>query len=176
MSSFKMLEARTLRNESKGGLIQLVSRGSSATAYALALLSQNPQALALWISDEGLLYPALLPLWNIPLQSIVLIQAKSHSDVWKTGLEAVRSGLFDFVLLRPSRPCHAHFLRKLQIQAEHTQRNVFLLCQSQLPHWVLKNRLEVSSHIYENPLFPKPFSLHSAGRSLLCAYTKSLAC
>lgn len=133
----------------KGGLSQILSLrgGSSKTRFALSCLraylgfSYGPPPLSIWISDEGLLYPPVLSSYW-PLSRFVLVKASSAKEVWTAGLEAVQSGLFDWVCLKASRGCEAAHLRKLQIQSERTESRVLLLPRQKLPHWPLKLSIE----------------------------------
>ncbi len=142
---------RPLESSPSGGLSQ-IPRGGSATRDALMCLG-NPQdvaladppfppsSYALWISDEGWLYPPTLHHhWNIPLDRLLLVRVNDALDVWRLSLEAIQTGLFQWTLLRPSRLCSTHSLRKLQLTAEATRCQVIVISEQRLPHWILRKR------------------------------------
>jgi len=115
-----------------------------------------------WASDEGVPYPeALWTQWRIPLAQLVIAQVGSSEDVWQVALEAVQTGLFRWVVIRPSRICGAGQLRKLQLGAEYHGVRVLLLTKHKLPHWVCQSTVEVDG--YENSLFSKRPPFVSAG-------------
>lgn len=152
----------------RGGLAQVTSHpGGSTTRFALSCLSSfleksegDPSLsipLSLWISDEGSLYPAgLKEQGPVLLSRILLIQVNSPQEVWRVGLESVQTGLFDWVLLRPSRPCPLPFLRKLQLSSERMRSRVLILTRNKLPHWTLKAHFQVSAEeTYANSIYSK---------------------
>ena len=133
------------------GLAQVTALpGGSRTHLAFECLTHSLQAdppapslasYALFISDEGSVYPPTLQAHHIPFGQLLIIKAKDPDSVWKTSLEAMQTGLFSFVIMRPSRPCPAHYLRNLQLCAERKQVKVLILCDERLPHWTLKATL-----------------------------------
>jgi hypothetical protein len=144
-----------------GGLAHIRSHpGGSKTSFALSCLGAffdplSPslesatavEAYYLFIADEGFLYPGVLAYqWKIPLSRLVLAKVPDPNEVWRVGLEAIQTGLFSWVFLRPSRACPANHLRKLQLSAERTQSRVFLLSNLKLPHWMFKINLAVEGN------------------------------
>ena len=98
----------------------------------------------IWVSDGGVLYPgALASRSPVPLSQWILVRAKDATEVWKVGLEAIQTGLFVGAFLRPTKACPASHLRRLQLSAERTKTQVFLLCQAALPHWMLKTVVNI---------------------------------
>ena len=152
---------------SQGGLAHVFSLpGGSKTEFAVDFLhsvfgpppltdgTANP-AYAFFASDEGTFYP--VPLYDSEigrriLSRLLIVRLKAAEEVWKTGLEAVQTGLFQQVFLRPSRPSHPSFLSKLQIASEKTRSRIFLLSQAKLPHWVFKTSFEVQPAHPVHPL------------------------
>jgi hypothetical protein len=154
-------------------------RGEPGTAYALQYskkrelgspLTPEKKEYSVFISDEGTLYPPALQKWHICLEQFLIIQTDSAYQSWKTALEAIHTGLFRWVFLRPSKPCDTHHLRKLQIESEKKHSSVFLFSKAKLPHWFFKKQLpslpylEVShdnKFITENLILSKPKSFDS---------------
>jgi hypothetical protein len=100
----------------------------------------------LWAADEGILYPeALWAQWRIPLSQVLLARLPSPDEVWRVSLEAVQSGIFQWVVIRPSRSCALGQLRKLQLCAERMRVRVLLLPKHKLPHWVCRASIEVAA-------------------------------
>src|SRR4051812_23347267 len=80
------------------------------------VMADAEAAYYLWIADEGCLNAdALHHQWRIPLYRLLLVQVKTAQDVWRVGLEAIQTGLFSWVFLRPSQACDTSHLRKLQL-------------------------------------------------------------
>lgn len=119
---------------------QALNRESSGTS-----LSFSSQEYGVFISDEGILYPPALQKWQIALSHFLMIQTKNAHQAWKAALEAVQTGVFRWVFLRPSQPCETAQLRKLQIESEKQKTSVFLFSKSKLPHWFFKKRTPYSS-------------------------------
>jgi len=154
-------------------------RGGPGTASALqhlqkkelgSPLSPQQKEYAVFISDEGILYPPSLQKWHISLEQFLMIHTSSAYQSWKTALEALHTGLFRWVFLRPSQPCDTQHLRKMQIASEKKRSSVFLFSKAQLPHWFFKKKhpalpsLEVSydnRFITENLIFSKAKPPHS---------------
>lgn len=154
-------------------------RGGPGTASALECLgkkelgsplSTQQKEYAVFISDEGILYPPTLHKWHISLEQFLMIHTSSAYQSWKTALEALHTGLFRWIFLRPSQPCDTQHLRKLQIESEKKRSSVFLFSKVQLPHWFFKKRhsslpsLEVSHDnrfITENLILSKPVPFDS---------------
>lgn len=149
-------------------------RGGPGTASALQCLqkielgsplSSQQKEYAVFISDEGILYPPTLQKWHISLEQFLMIQTNNAYQSWRTALEALHTGLFRWVFLRPSQPCDTQHLRKMQIESERKRTSVFLFSKVQLPHWFFKKKhpslpsLEASydnRFITENLIFSKP--------------------
>jgi hypothetical protein len=128
-------------------------RGEPCTSSALKCLQKQElgsplpsfkKEYSIFISDEGTLYPPALQKWQIPLSQFLLIKTNGAMQSWKTTLEALQTGLFRWVFLRPSKPCDFVQLRKLQLEAEKRKASVFLFSQAKLPHWLFKKRLELT--------------------------------
>lgn len=144
--------------QDKGGLVSL--RGGSKSYFALSCFEvllkrlKGAPPFSVWIADEGFPYPPLLAQrWEIPLSRLLLVKVHSAPDTWKVGLEAIQTGLFKWVFLRPSSPCPASHLRKLQLASERLETQVFILSNADLPHWPIRVRCELS---YEpNSFLPK---------------------
>jgi hypothetical protein len=141
------------------GLAQVTSLpGGSKTHLAFECLSvslkADPPAPAssfegqtsyfIFISDEGTIYPPALKVLAIPLSRVLTVKTETSDQVWKTGLEAIQTGLFSFVFLRPSKTCPTASLRKLQLWAERKKSKVFVLSDHSLPHWTLKKKISAS--------------------------------
>ena len=138
----------------KGGLFHVSSPRGGSTRFALSCLNLfletvdpplSPcRAHYLWIADEGFLYPVALPFHcRTPVSRWLLVKARDPTETWKIALEAIQTGLFGFVFLRPSRSCDATHLRRLQLSSERTQTRIFLLGNLRFPHWVIKHSFEV---------------------------------
>ncbi len=131
-------------------------RGEPSTAFALEYLRNqklgSPQSsdYSVFISDEGTLYPPALQKRQISLSHFLLIQTDTAIQSWKAALEAVQTGLFRWVFLRPSQACDVTHLRKLQLESEKTNTSLFLFSHSKLPHWFFKKRLPVLETAHEN--------------------------
>lgn len=137
------------------GLIQLTShQGGSRTQFAISCLDAaiqvEPPSPTLgetgyfaFISDEGSLYPPALLEKKIPLHRMLFVKTKEALEVWRAAVEAVQTGLFSWVFLRPSRPCSTAQLRKLQLLSEKNKTKVFVFPSQKLPHWMFKASLEV---------------------------------
>ena len=141
------------------GLAQVTSLpGGSKTHLAFECLSvslkadppapaKNLEALTpyfIFISDEGTIYPPALKVLGIPLSRVLTVKTETSDQVWKTGLEAIQTGLFSFVFLRPSKTCPTASLRKLQLWAERKKSKVFVLSDHSLPHWTIKKKISAS--------------------------------
>lgn len=134
-----------------GGLLQVALSPSGAGLDAALHSVRQGDGFVFWIADEGVLYPeALHYAWRIPLSRVLLVQARDSPEVWRTGLEAVQTGIFSQAFLRACRPCPVAQLRKLQLVAEKLRCEVFLLTEAPLPHWTLKRK------IHAHPVYPKP--------------------
>ncbi|NBX92805.1 MAG: hypothetical protein EB120_02965 [Proteobacteria bacterium] len=149
-------------------------RGEPCTSSALKCLQKQElgsplpslkQEYSVFISDEGTLYPPALQKWQIPLSRFLLIKTDGATQTWKASLEALQTGLFRWVFLRPSQPCNFVQVRKLQLEAEKRKASVFLFSKAKFPHWLFKKRLESTSSlevshdpgfITENLVFSKP--------------------
>jgi len=131
-------------------LVQVVSAGAAKTqtAFSRALQkSQKEETYFFWVSDEGVLNAdALHHRWQVPLSRLLMVKARDAPEVWRIGLEAIQTGLFGFLFLRASSPCQSAQLRKLQLVAEKMRSEVFLLTPRPLPHWTLKETIEVHAH------------------------------
>jgi hypothetical protein len=137
--------------ESFSGLIQVTTLpGGSRTHLAFECLSHalqvDPPASSLspyfiFISDEGVLYPPALNLFSIPLSRFLMVKTPDSPSAWNTALEALQTGLFAFIFLRPSKLCHSSQLRRMQLLSEKLKAKVFLLSAEKLPHWTIKGRL-----------------------------------
>jgi hypothetical protein len=138
------------------GLAQVTSLpGGSKTHLAFECLSISlkadpPAPTTTWdavhsyfifISDEGTVYPPALNALGIPLSKVLTVKTQNSDEVWKTALEALQTGLFSFVFLRPSKICSTSDLRKLQLWAERKKAKVFVLSDHPLPHWTLKKKV-----------------------------------
>lgn len=195
----------------QGGLAQICSlKGGSKTRWILSCLGQafplvDPPSLpssralsplrkksqitqypdwALWVADEGHLYPpALYHNWNIPLSQILMVKVPSAMDVWRVALESLQTALFRWVILRPSKSCSDAFLRKIQIETRKVRRQVFILSNATLAHWTLQ-KIQVSPSTLspqtqgaphgQDPLFTKQRPTKILSRSMLGSYSKSL--
>ena len=101
--------------------------------------AQLTTPLTIWVADGGFLYPPTLHhRWTVSLNNILIVKTEDPMDVWRVGLEAVQTGLFDNILLRPSRACPTSYLRKIQLIAEKNRKNIFVLTEKKLPHWILR--------------------------------------
>jgi len=154
------------------GLIQLCSlQGGSRTQFAISCLNASIQADPpsptsadgghfIFISDEGSLYPPALLEGKIPLYRILLVKTKEAIETWRAAIEAVQTGLFSWVLLRPSRGCSTGQLRKLQLLSEKSKSRVLVFPSTKLPHWMFKASLEIG-HEQTHSLFSggKSFSI-----------------
>jgi hypothetical protein len=129
----------------KGGLIQVLSGGTSKTQTALLESTQaikTKQSYFLWIADEGVLYPEVVHQeWDIPLSHLLFVKAAEPKEVWKTALDAAQTGLFQTIFVRPSQACPTAHLRKLQLIAEKQKCSIFLLTPFAVPHWMLKKTI-----------------------------------
>jgi len=140
------------------GLAQVTSLpGGSKTHLAFECLSVSLKAdppapthfegqtpYFIFISDEGTIYPPALKVLGIPLSRVLTVKTDSSDQVWKTGLEAIQTGLFSFIFLRPSKTCPTANLRKLQLWAERKKSKVFVLSDHSLPHWTIKKKISAS--------------------------------
>lgn len=138
-------QRQLLERLDRGGLAQVSSRGGSKTYFALSCVSASlhsrPGAppFLLWIADEGFPYPPLLArYWDLPLGRFLMVQPPSPAETWKAALEAVQTGIFGWVLVRPSRGGPPLAARRLQLAAEKTACRVLLLLDAPFPHWTLK--------------------------------------
>ncbi len=143
----------------KGGLVQVLSHGGSAKTQTALLASLRTarvgQDYFFWAADQGVLYPeAIHQEWQIPLQHLLIVKAGDAAEVWRLGLEATQTGLFQALFLRASGTCQSATLRKLQLAAEKNRCEVFLLTSAPIPHWTLKETIEVGKNA--NSLHPKP--------------------
>lgn len=137
------------------GLIQLNNHpGGSRTHFAVSCLNAFIQAdppsptsaengYFVFISDEGSLYPPALLERKVPLQRVLLIKTKQAIETWTAAIEAVQTGLFSWIFLRPSQACPQGQMRKLQLLAEKTKARVLVFPSQKLPHWMFKANLEI---------------------------------
>lgn len=157
---------------SLGGLAQLLSLpGGSRTQFAISCVLDSPPQMqsaplfshsishahaphvnalpySVFISDEGFLSPEGLSQFRLPLQNFILVKPPSPREVWRVALESIQTGLFSWILLRPSAPCIPNALRKLQLSAEKTKSRVFIFPKQKLPHWTLRVSLELPAHAH----------------------------
>lgn len=108
------------------------------TFSAVQSFSTSPKHYAVFISDEGVLYPPALSHYEIPLSQFLIIQTPHPQQTWKTALEAAQSDLFQWIFLRTSKACDSSFLRKLQLSSKKFQLKIFLFSNAPLPHWFFK--------------------------------------
>jgi hypothetical protein len=146
---------QTKLSEKFVGLAQVTSlQGGSRTQFAIscldAFLQVDPPSPTsaengyfVFISDEGSLYPPALAQKKIPLFRMLLVKTQDALSTWQASLEAIQTGLFEWIFLRPSKPCSPGYLRKLQLAAEKNHSRVLILSQEKLPHWLLKTSLEI---------------------------------
>ncbi len=120
-----------------------------AILFALSCITTTRQGTAppyppsnhsLWISDEGCLNPAVLVARRIdlPLPQLILLTPPNAQECWRVAIEAAQSGLFTWILFRPSRIPDVSTSRRLQLAAERSSTRVLILAELDLPHWVLK--------------------------------------
>jgi hypothetical protein len=116
-----------------------------------------------WISDEVMLYP---PAAALTPSQWLMIQTPKAQETWRVTLEAIQSGLFRGVFARPSVGCSAPQLRKLQLAAERSRNQVFILGKVQIPHWMVTLTLEIERKAtYENDADPLSAELFIRGQS-----------
>ncbi|MBY0372180.1 hypothetical protein K2X33_15975 [bacterium] len=143
----------------KGGLIHVPSpaNGSTYTAFQTSLRRASaPGAYLIWIAQGGLLYAESLQKQSaVPVDRLLIVQARESAEVWRVGLEALQTGLFGSVFLRADQACAPAHLRKLQLAAEKMRCEVFLLTPAALPHWLLKETLHPTPN-YAHPLLHQP--------------------
>ncbi|MBI3296225.1 MAG: hypothetical protein HYZ71_15985 [Deltaproteobacteria bacterium] len=98
----------------------------------------------LWISDEGFLNPAALVARRVelPLSRLIIITPPNAKESWSCAIEAAQSGLFSYILFRPSQTCQGSTGRILQLASEKSATCVLILAPVVLPHWVLKASIE----------------------------------
>lgn len=155
-----------------GGLAQILGPNKTSMALDCVFEQQKESDFLFWISDEGWLYP---PSLRIDLNRLILVKAPHAREVWRTALEAVQTGLFGWVFLRPSQACQASTLRKFQLSAERTQTRVFILPPLKLPHWVFKISVNSDEQSYANPLSQRISGESSVQRSNLSSHTQALS-
>lgn len=132
----------------KGGLFHFQGE---VTACALSCITSHvlasspcPHPYTLWISDEGYLNPSSLVARRIdlPLEQFILIKCAQAREAWQIAIEAAATGLFRWILLRPSQIADVPTCRKLQLVAEKSETCVCLLSAGKLPHWLLKATIQ----------------------------------
>lgn len=134
------------------------------TAFALQCLPKQELGSSLppfkkeycvFISDQGCIYPPALQKWQISLSQFLIIQTDTARQVWKVTLEALQTGLFRWIFLRPSQSCPVSHLRRLQIESKKRKTSIFLFSKAPLPHWFFKKVPYESTFITENLIFSK---------------------
>ncbi len=177
MSSLSRNYPAISRASRKGGLRQVVSKaGGSKTegAFFTALRTSTDEDYFLWIADGGELYAeALLHDWTLPLSRLLQVKARDAPEAWRVALEATQTSLFRFVFLRVSIPCAVAQLRKFQLVAEKNRCDVFLLTPAPLPHWTLRETIEVGPHA--DPLRPQSPAAPSFRGKLLFDHAESVS-
>ena len=170
----------TLGTSKKGGMVQITSPKGGSTQFAISCLeaffrvdppSPSSSGFFIWISDEVSLYPPALRCHSsIPLSHWVLVKPKEAADTWRVALEAAHTGLFPWILLRPSRACSPAHLRRLQLAVERTRTKIFLLGKVKFPHWLLNVSLEVDRKNETDSLYPELFVRQSTSRGMFFAH------
>jgi len=89
-----------------------------------------------WIGDQDRLNPETARAFDFDLEKLLLVYPPDAGEVWRVGLEAVQSGLFHWIVLRPSRASPIPQLRKLSLAAVRARARVLVICAEALPHWV----------------------------------------
>lgn len=162
----------------EGGLFQISSLSSGATQFAFKLMDtwlrdDKDLGPCLWVSDNSSPYPgAMMASFSMLLSRLICVRPPQPQEVWSVGLEAIQSGLFRGVFLRPSKACSISHLRRLQLASEKTKTAVFLLGKIQISRWMMKNCWSVSGEKVHatNSLFAEPRLFHKSGGSLPLPY------
>jgi hypothetical protein len=131
-----------------------------------------------WISDEVMLYPpAVFSQAAMRPSQWLFIETPKAQETWRATLEAIQSGLFRGVFLRPSVGCAPVQMRKLQLAAEKARNQVFILGKINVPHWMVTLSLEIErkgipneSHCETDPLSSELFIRSQSCRGMLSAY------
>lgn len=161
-------------NLARGGLFQVTSPRGGATQFFLSRAGVF-EGYCLWISDEAMLYPpALLCRSSIPLSRWCFVRVEAPKEAWRVGLEATYTGLFQWILVRPSQTCSPAHLRRLQIAAERARTKILVLGNLKIPHWVLTLSLEIDREAQDEtyPLSSQFFICHPAGRGMFFAHAE----
>ncbi len=104
---------------------------------------ESAKRYAFWISDSGQLNPeAFHQLDCFPLENLIVAYPTDPKEVWRTGLEAIGTGLFRWAFLKVSTGCLPSQLRQLQLQSERVNCRTFILCRNPLPHWLFRFSLD----------------------------------
>lgn len=192
------MENRNLTNvfsnlATKGGIVRILSPKGGATQFLLSYLQGLPETVDgtpsgssfrppttspqyVWVSDEVMLYPpAAFSRYAIRSSQWLFIQTPKAQETWRVTLEAIQSGLFKRVFLRPAVGCAVPQLRKLQLAAEKFRTQVFVLGKITIPHWMVNLTLEVDRESYgkeseTDPLSSQLFLRGQSSRGMLPLY------
>lgn len=138
------------------GLIQLNNHpGGSRTQFALSCLNAFVQSdppsptsgtsgYYIFISEGGSLYPPALLEKKVPLSRMLLVKTQEAKETWRAAIEAVQTGLFSWIFLKPSKGCGQGQIRKLRLLADKAKTRVLVFPSERLPHWMFKMNLEIS--------------------------------
>jgi hypothetical protein len=103
-------------------------------------------SFSFWVSDGGSFYaPALYAHAGVDLQTAVFAKAENAAQTWGLALEALQTGLFKDIFLKPSEACRPAVIRKMQLVAENVRCRVFVFSKFNLPHWFFRASYSIAS-------------------------------
>ncbi len=101
--------------------------GIGKTQAMVKFLEENSKVKAAWVEEELSVYPCAVAQKNVSLSRLLFIEA-SHDVLWAS-LQALRSQLFKCVIISIKKLFDERSLRRLQLEAEKREVNVFLLTE-----------------------------------------------
>jgi hypothetical protein len=114
-----------------GALTELSGRtGGGKTEALLGFLAQNPTLSVAWIEESFTLYPCALPLHQVRMESVLLIESGEQHALWVVH-QCLKSQLFGVVVFVGSLPVRngETQLRRLQLAAEKAGSAVIFLSE-----------------------------------------------
>jgi hypothetical protein len=143
--------------------------GSGKTECTLTLLKEalkkKPNAQIAWIESKWSLFPPAFLQNQIPLHQVLFASSPEHST-W-IALEALRSGIFDWLIFFPSALSEID-LRRLQLETERARVSTIILGSQPLEvgTWTLRLRLAVKRDAQKQSLILQNLRLHERSRHL----------
>lgn len=121
--------------------------GFGKTEFTVSLLASYPQWKSIWIEEKFSIHPSAFLQRNVTLEKIFFISSEKDW-VWST-IQALKSQLFQILVISMSSFCDEKILRRFQLLAKKSDTIILLLSEK------IQNSWPISLHIQMSDL-PQP--------------------